>query len=77
MTKWLRHLYVAPDHRRDGLARELVDGLVTDAARSFSRIRLRTATPIADAFSFAIEWQRVNEPFATHAIEFDDDVLNS
>ncbi|MEM8746496.1 MAG: GNAT family N-acetyltransferase [Actinomycetota bacterium] len=65
----LRHLYVAPDHRRDGIGQALVDRLVADAGRSFARIRLRTTRPAADAFYVATGWTRVDEPFATHAIE--------
>ena len=47
---WVRHLYVALDHRRNGIGSRLVREVMGVAMGRFARLRLRTDSPDADAF---------------------------
>ena len=62
----LRHVYVAPSHRRTGTGRQLVVALLRDAQPMFNRVRLRTTTPAAAAFYEALGFHTLNDPSATH-----------
>lgn len=62
----LRHLYVAPEHRRNGLARLLVQRCLAEAAPVFERVRLRTSNPAADALYQDSGFRVIEDPTATH-----------
>jgi GNAT superfamily N-acetyltransferase len=64
----LRHLYVAPEHRRTGIGRSLVDACLAVGLQRFGRVRLRTFDQNAADFYTAIGFVRVEEPQATHSI---------
>jgi N-acetylglutamate synthase-like GNAT family acetyltransferase len=64
----LRHLYVHPDHRRRGVAAALVDRCLVDAGETFARVRLRTSSPVADAFYRSIGFEAIDDEDATHAV---------
>lgn len=40
----IRHVYVLPAHRRQGIGRQLVEGLIAHAAHQFTILTLRTQT---------------------------------
>jgi len=62
----LRHVYVAVEARRLGVGAMLVESIINRAARSFSTLRLRTATAEAAAFYERLGFQRTGEEAATH-----------
>ena len=68
-TGRLRHLYVRPRWRRRGVARILVEELLTFARASFVRVRLRTDNPAADRFYRSLGFAACDQPLATHLIE--------
>lgn len=63
----LRHLYVRPSLRRQGVGARLVAACLDSGASSFTRIRLRTFDPRADRFYLLMGFVRVDEPEATHS----------
>jgi GNAT superfamily N-acetyltransferase len=67
----VRHLYVAFNYRRRGIGSQLV-GVVVGAARDhFTRLRLRTESPGADASYRSLGFMRVTgEPTCSHEIVF-------
>lgn len=65
----IRHLYVHPDFRRREIGRSLVNACLSDAGRSFDRVRLRTFEPVAAGFFESIGFLRTREPAATHSLE--------
>ena len=69
-TGRLRHIYVSPDHRRQGLARCLVAELLRRGRPTFSMIRLRVADEAGRAFYEALGFSSIDEPSATHEILF-------
>lgn len=64
----LRHLFVAPEHRRLGVGRRLVDACLGLAAERFVRVRLRTFDPQASSFYRSVGFHSVDEETATHTI---------
>lgn len=64
----LRHLYVRPALRRQGIAAALVDRVLAVAQDRFHRVRLRVPGPEAARFYERIGFQRVEEPQASHAV---------
>ena len=62
----LRHLYVHPDHRRNGIAAELVAGCLASGQSRFERIRLRTSNPDAAALYQSLGFTVVDDPTASH-----------
>jgi GNAT superfamily N-acetyltransferase len=63
----VRHLYVLPSHRRQGIARALVDAVITAARGRFCLLRIRTRNPAADALYCSAEFAVVKrDEYATH-----------
>ncbi|OCW57533.1 GNAT family N-acetyltransferase [Hoeflea olei] len=62
----IRHLYVGRDHRKKGIARDLLVRALDGAAYWFPRIRLR-ATPSSRGFYRRMGFVEVDEVEATHA----------
>lgn len=63
----LRHLYVLPEARRRGVGAALVARVLAHAHDGpFTRLRLRTHDPRADAFYRALGWTPVRGDTATH-----------
>jgi GNAT superfamily N-acetyltransferase len=62
----LRHLYVAPAARRQGVGALLVEEVVRRAQGRFHRIRLRTDSPSATLFYLAAGFATTTEEGATH-----------
>jgi GNAT superfamily N-acetyltransferase len=69
-TGRLRHLYVRPAWRRQGVGKALVEEVLGSARSSFSRVRLRTDTAAAGAFYGALGFAGSTEPNATHVYVF-------
>ncbi|MBO9582437.1 MAG: GNAT family N-acetyltransferase [Sphingobium sp.] len=65
----LRHFYVHPDFRREGLGYGLLNILIFSARLHFPAIRLRTGNPVAASFYEAQGFDRTDEPFATHRLK--------
>ncbi len=63
----IRHLYVAPGHRRQGVGSRLVASCLELAIGRFHRVRLRTFDPDAGAFYERMGFSRTTEADATHA----------
>ena len=65
----IRRLYVAPQHRRQGVARALVLRVLTTAPEHFTRVRVNTDTPAADRFYLALGFLRLGaDEMATHEL---------
>jgi len=64
----LRHLYVRADSRRLGVGRLLVRQIVIEAAKTFSVLRLRTATADAAAFYERLGFATTGDDTATHIV---------
>ena len=69
-TGRLRHLYVRPAWRRQGVGTALVEEVLGSARSAFSRVRLRTDTAAAGAFYAALGFAGSTEPNATHVYVF-------
>jgi len=68
----VRHLYVAVDHRRRGIGSELIRATITTSKGHFSRLRLRTDRPDADAFYRSLGFAPVQSEHAcTHHVLID------
>ena len=65
----LRHLYVLPQYRRQGVGQGLVTAIVAEAGRHYDVLRLRTTTPEAARFYEALGFIPTAEPNATHRLE--------
>lgn len=66
----LRHVYVSPEVRGEGVGRLLVESLVAHAREGFDRVRLRTVTTGGSAFYVALGFEEIDEPAGTHQISF-------
>jgi ribosomal protein S18 acetylase RimI-like enzyme len=65
----VRHLYVAPPFRRQGVGSALVERTVLQArAAAFERLRLRTSNQAAAAFYEACGFRRGGGPSWTHEL---------
>ena len=64
----LRHLYVSPYYRRQGVGKELVTSIVEKARRHYQSLRLRTATPDAARFYETLGFITVTKSHATHVL---------
>jgi GNAT superfamily N-acetyltransferase len=70
----VRHLYVAVDHRRKGIGTQLAHAVIGAARGHFARLRLRTDSPIADAFYRSLGFVPVTgEPACSHHLVGWDD----
>ncbi len=67
----VRHLYVHPEHRRNGLGAALLRHIVAAARPHFAALRLRTGNPVAARFYEAHGFARTDMPAATHWLRFD------
>ena len=65
----LRHLYVLPQYRRQGVGQKLVTAIVAEARRHYRVLRLRTTTREAAHFYEVLGFRPVTEPNATHRLE--------
>jgi GNAT superfamily N-acetyltransferase len=64
----VRHLYVRPAYRRDGVGRLLVDAIVEKARSYFPVLNVR-APPEAFAFYEALGFRRFESESATHRLD--------
>lgn len=64
----LRHLYVLPGYRRQGVAETLVTAVITAARRHYRLLRLRTSNPAAARLYERLGFVAVTEPAATHRL---------
>ena len=64
----LRHLYVSPQYRRQGVGQKLVTAIVAEAKRHYRVLRLRTTTREAARFYEALGFSPVSDPNATHRL---------
>lgn len=64
----LRHLYVLPQHRRQGVAKALVGSIIAEARLHYHVLRLRTTNPRAALFYSALGFVGVTEATATHIL---------
>lgn len=64
----LRHLYVLPGYRRQGVAETLVTAVITEARRHYRLLRLRTPNPAAARLYERLGFVAVTEPAATHRL---------
>lgn len=65
----IRHVYVSPDARRQGVGRSLVSALVDEARPSFRRVRLRTRQCEASLLYLTLGFEETGEePDATHVL---------
>lgn len=64
----IRHVYVLPEARRRGVARELLACLVASAPLQYRRLRLRTLTEGGAAFYRSCGFTETLEPDATHTL---------
>ena len=67
----LRHVYIREAARGRGVGRQLVDHLLDHAQLHFPRVRLRAADTAAGQFYDAIGFRRMQDPTATHYLNFD------
>ena len=70
----VRHLYVAVDHRRNGIGTQLVRAVIGAATGCFTRLRLRTDSPDADCFYRSLGFMPFTaEPACSHEVVLDVD----
>lgn len=62
----LRHLYVVPEARRQGVGRQLVESCLGLAQARFDRVRVRTFEAEAARLYEALGFERVEESDTTH-----------
>jgi ribosomal protein S18 acetylase RimI-like enzyme len=67
-TARLRHVYVLPEFRRRGVARDLVTSLLEHAGGDFDAVQLRTDTPAAARFYEQLGFERIEGGTSTHRI---------
>ncbi|MCP4139346.1 MAG: GNAT family N-acetyltransferase [Chloroflexi bacterium] len=60
-TGRVRHLYVLPNYRKQGIGKELVEKIVKEAKLHFRLLTLRTFNENADRFYQAIGFHRTSE----------------
>lgn len=65
----LRHLYVRPGHRGQGVGRALAERIIAGARESFGVLRVRSSD--AGAFYESLGFEATEEPKATHRLRLD------
>lgn len=65
----VRHLYVLPDYRRQGVGKKLVDRIVSDAHHYFSVLRLRAQDERAAKFYVALGFSSSSKEYETHVLK--------
>jgi GNAT superfamily N-acetyltransferase len=63
----VRHLYVSPQLRKQGIGRELVSALEAWALQRYRTLRLRTDTDAAAQFYECLGYDRIADAEATHS----------
>lgn len=66
----VRHLYIHPDFRKQGIAKKLIDKIFEDAKEFFWVLRLRTHNPSASQFYESVGFQAHTEENMTHFYKF-------
>ncbi len=66
----VRHLYVHPEYRRKGIAKELMMKIEKHAQEGFSLLRLRTFNPSALQFYKELGSGEIDDEYATHCKQF-------
>ena len=64
----LRHLYVLPCYRRQGVAKALVTVIIAAGRQPNRVLRLGTTNPEADLFYLTLGFVGVTDPDATHVL---------
>lgn len=68
-TGRIRHIYVLPAYRRQGIGKLLMSALITHAKGNFQALTLRTFTPQADQFYRHLGFKpEIQSEFATHIL---------
>ncbi len=62
----VRHLYIHPNFRRRGLAKDLMLQIEKSAKKRFQILRLRTFNPEASKFYLKLGYEKTAEKYATH-----------
>jgi len=57
----VRHLYILPDYRKQGIGKKLVEKIIVEAKHHFRLLTLRTFNENAHHFYLAIGFQQTNE----------------
>jgi len=65
----IRHVYVHPSRRRQGVGKTLIEFLVEQARGRFERVRLRSARMPGPDFYAALGFAETDESNATHVLE--------
>lgn len=64
----IRHVYVHPSRRRQGVGKTLIEYLVEHARGHFERVRLRSLRDPGPDFYAALGFASTDEPDATHVV---------
>lgn len=68
----VRHVYVAPEARGQGLGTELIERIISHARRGFARLRLRAGVSGVGPFYERLGFVPTDEPDATHTLSLRD-----
>ena len=71
----VRHLYVLAEFRGQGLARRLLQAVLTAAKESFASLRLRTECPDTAGFYQSLGFHRVQSQDCTHMLRLENQII--